>query len=99
METFLSWLPGSSQELNVWTVASAVGMCVVASLGAWLRGKKIDVGFLLKSLLAGAALPTLLMLATVVFNQDNLALVSNLDVYISLAGVGGIIVIIVSIFS
>ena len=75
-------------------------MALIGVAVALLYHKNIkqNLGYWLKFVSVGAALPTLLLLATVLIKEDNLILLSSVRVYVTIIGVGGILFAITSLF-
>ena len=97
---FVSYLPSTEKELNRWVFFSAIGLPIIACVIAIARDRMsaINSGFFIKFVIGGATLPVFLLLATVAVRPENPALLPDLNVYLTIAGLGGIVVIVSSLF-
>ncbi len=96
----LSFLPATKAGLNLWSFFCLIGLPVVACVIAYLRGRKarINAAFVLKYVYSGAAFPTFLLLSTALVREENLILLSDVTLYVSIAGIGDLIVVVASLF-
>lgn len=97
---FLSFPPATKAELHAWSFFCLIGLPLFASVIAYLRGRqaKINAEFILKHVYSGAAFPTFLLLSTALVREENLILLSDVTLYISIAGVGGVVFVVASLF-
>ncbi len=96
----VSYLPSTEEELNRWVFFSLIGLPIIACVIAVARGRisTINTGFIIKFAFGGATLPVFLLLGTVIVRPENFALLPDLDVYLTIAGLGGIVVVVYSLF-